>query len=125
MFGNGPVNFGRQIKNIGVEWSSIPACLANLLGDTSYWIEHETYSADEIAARFHHRMVYIHLFHNGNGRHARLITDVLLTDVLECDPFTWGSGDLATAGNARQDYITALKAADDHDYSLLVNFVRT
>jgi Fic-DOC domain mobile mystery protein B len=98
--------------------------LKPLLDDTKYWIEHETYSPDEIAARFHHRMVLIHPVPNGNGRHARLIADVLLVDVLRREPFTWGKTDLNTAGNVRDAYIAALRAADNHDYNPLLDFVR-
>lgn len=116
--------FRRTNKNIGVHWAQIPLELKPLLDDTKYWIEHETYSPDEIAARFHHRMVLIHPFPNGNGRHARLIADVLLVDVLRREPFTWGKTDLNTAGNVRDAYIAALRAADNHDYNPLLDFVR-
>lgn len=67
--------------------------------------------------RFHHRLVAIHCFPNGNGRHARLITDTLLTDIFGLEPFTWGSGDLTKAGDVRTTYIDALRAADNHDYT--------
>lgn len=116
--------FRRTNKNIGVHWAQIPLELKPLLDDTKYWIEHETYSPDEIAARFHHRMVLIHPVPNGNGRHARLIADVLLVDVLRREPFTWGKTDLNTAGNVRDAYIAALRAADNHDYNPLLDFVR-
>jgi len=65
-------------KNIGVDPAQIAVRLRDLLEDVRYWIEHNTYPVDEIALRFHHRLVVIHPFPNGNGRHARLMTDVLL-----------------------------------------------
>lgn len=116
--------FRRTNKNIGVDKTVIGIELRYLLDDVKYWVENKTYEPDEIATRFHHRMVFIHPFPNGNGRHARLIADVLLTDVLGLEPFTWGNGDLVHTGDVRQHYIEALRAADGHDYELLKTFVR-
>src|SRR5690625_2018265 len=82
--------FRKTDKNIGVDWHRIPIELRQMLQDVTYWIEHKTYPADEICARFHHRIVYIHLFPNGNGRHARVITDHLLEKKFDKEPFTWG-----------------------------------
>jgi Fic-DOC domain mobile mystery protein B len=118
-------NFRRTNKNIGVEWAEIPIELKQLLDDAKYWIENNVYSQDETAYRFHHRLVWVHLFPNGNGRHARMMADVLLMDVLGQDSFTWGNGNLVSAGETRKQYIDALKAADLHDYSFLQGFVRT
>ena len=70
--------FRRSGKNIGVDWVQIPIYLHTLLQDVRYWIDQKTYEPDEIAVRFHHKLVWIHLFPNGNGRHARLMTDVEL-----------------------------------------------
>lgn len=116
--------FRRTNKNIGVDKTVIGIELRYLLDDVKYWVENKTYEPDEIATRFHHRMVFIHPFPNGNGRHARLIADVLLTDVLGLEPFTWGNGDLVHTGDVRQHYIEALRAADGHDYGLLKTFVK-
>jgi Fic-DOC domain mobile mystery protein B len=80
-------DYRRTDKNIGVDWSQIPIHLRQLLDDVRYWIDNETYPSDEIAIRFHHRLVFIHLFPNGNGRHARVMTDVLLEEILDNDPF--------------------------------------
>ncbi|MGO7624621.1 Fic family protein, partial [Rhizobium ruizarguesonis] len=52
--------------------------LASLLSDVGYWVEHEAFPSDEIAIRFHHRLVAINPFQNGNGRHARLAADLLI-----------------------------------------------
>lgn len=111
-------------KNIGIDAYQIPEELRKLLDDVRYWIEHETYPADEIAARFHHRLTYIHCYPNGNGRHARLATDLLLTGMGE-KPFTWGNADLVDAGETRARYIAALRAADKHDIEPLIAFVRS
>jgi len=117
--------FRRTNKNIGVQWTGVSAELRQLLGDMKYWVENDTYSKTEIGYRFHHKLVWIHLFPNGNGRHARMMADVLLTDVFGFEAFTWGSGNLTNAGTIRKQYIKALKAADIADYSLLKEFVTT
>lgn len=111
-------------KNIGVEYYRIPTELRTMLDDCRYWIEHNTYAPDEIAARFHHRLVWIHCYPNGNGRHARLATDLLLAS-LGTDRFSWGSVNLIDAGTTRAAYVAALRAADNHDYSPLLAFVRS
>lgn len=118
-------DYRRSDKNIGVDWTQIPIYLRQLLNDTQYWIDNETYPPDEIAARFHHRLVYIHLFPNGNGRHARVMTDVLLEKALDQDPFSWGSGNLIEESDVRATYIQALRSADAHDYRPLLAFVRS
>lgn len=112
-------------KNIGGPWYQISTSLKNMCDDTRYQIEHQTESSDELAIKFHHRLVWIHPFPNGNGRHARLMTDTLLENVLKCPKFTWGSGNLVKSGETRQRYIDALRSADRHDYELLRKFVRT
>lgn len=117
--------FRKTNKNIGVDWPQIPMNTRNLLDDVQYWIEHETYPPDEIAARFHHRLVEIHLFPNGNGRHARMAADYLLEKEFEREPFSWGSGNLMDQGDVRTKYINSLRAADQRDYSSLLEFVRS
>jgi len=98
--------------------------LRNLLDDTKYRIEHQTFPIDEIAARFHHKLVWIHPFPNGNGRHARMMTDILLKQLGE-SRFTWGQQSLVEVSEARQEYIKALRAADGGSIQLLLTFVRT
>ncbi len=117
--------FRHSNKNIGGDWSLVPSAMQDLLNDTRYWIEHSTYPRDEIGARFHHRLVLIHPFPNGNGRFARLATDVLLERELIVSAFTWGSGRLDEASATRARYIAALRAADKHDITRLVSFVRS
>ena len=112
-------------KNLGVPFYQISIEVKKLCDDVEYWIENKTFPDDEIAARFHHRLVFIHLFPNGNGRHARLIADTLLENVLAKSPFTWGSGNLAATGLDRKKYIESLVAADREDYRLLMGFVRS
>lgn len=112
-------------KNIGLPAWQIATELRTLCADCVAWIEHGAYPPDEIAARFHHRLTAIHPFANGNGRHARLMTDILLAHLLKQPRFTWGSGNLVDAGECRQRYISALRAADRYDYGPLLAFVRS
>lgn len=111
-------------RHIGVAVSEIRPNLLELLRDTQYWIEHNTYDVDEIATRFHHRLVHIHVFPNGNGRHARLMADVILSH-LGRSRFSWGSADLYKKEDARERYLAALKEADRSNMKPLVAFVRT
>jgi Fic-DOC domain mobile mystery protein B len=117
--------FRTSDKNIGGTWWNIPTELKNLCDDVAIWIETGSYPPDEIAARFHHRLVAIHLFPNGNGRHARTMTDLLLVQRLGRPRFTWGSGNLVNSGACRRQYIDALRSADQYDYQPLMDFVRT
>jgi Fic-DOC domain mobile mystery protein B len=114
----------RSGKNVGVEAYRIPQELRQLTDDCRYWIEHGTYGLDEIAARFHHRLVWIHPYPNGNGRHARLATDLLLA-ANGGERFSWGRKSLVNAGETRNRYIAALRAADGHDFGPLIVFVRS
>jgi Fic-DOC domain mobile mystery protein B len=111
--------------NIGVPCYRIPQDLHNLFEDAKVWIEKESYAADEIGARFHHRLVSIHPFANGNGRHARLMGDLLNENVLRQPRYTWGGADLSGAGSLRDTYIQALRAADELDYAPLLRFARS
>lgn len=117
-------SFRKTEKNIGVDPIQIAIQLRQLLDDTQYWIENETYSPKEIGARFHHRLVYIHPFPNGNGRHARIMADAILTKLIGHSPIDWRGGySLETMNARRRQYITALRSADAHDYALLLAFV--
>lgn len=111
-------------KNIGVDAYKIPTELQELINNTAYWIEHEIYPPDEIAARFHHKLVFIHPYPNGNGRHARMAADLLLRSMGQ-EPFTWGSENLIKPSDTRAEYIAALRAADGHGYDQLFRFVRS
>lgn len=110
--------------NIGVQFYYIQEKLTMLLGDVLFWIEQKTYPIDEIAARFHHKLVLIHPFPNGNGRHARLITDRLLVD-LGYPRFSWGKGNLTKDSEIRRNYINSLRKADGECYDDLIKFVRS
>ena len=111
-------------RNIGVEAYRIQADMAALIGDARYWVENGTYPPDEIAVRVHHRLVAIHPFPNGNGRHARLMADLLI-EPLGGEPFSWGGAGLANTGELRTRYVAALRAADNHDIGPLLAFARS
>ncbi|OBZ95751.1 cell division protein Fic [Pararhizobium polonicum] len=111
-------------RNIGIQAYRIGIELASLLNDIQYWVKHATFPPDEIAIRFHHRLVAIHPFPNGNGRHARLAADLLIQR-LGANLFSWGSGSLADAGEIRARYVASLRAADNHDISPLIEFARS
>jgi Fic-DOC domain mobile mystery protein B len=116
--------FRHSNKNIGIDAYQIPVALKDLIDDTQVWIESRTYEADEIAARFHHRLVSIHPYPNGNGRHSRLAADCLLRSMGH-PTFSWGSENLTDASETRALYIEALRAADGGDYGKLFDFVRS
>lgn len=111
-------------RNLGVPVEEIRERLMASFGDVRYWIENRTHSSDEIAVRFHHRLVLIHPFPNGNGRHARLIAD-LLTMKLGAPALTWGSENLIDKGEPRWRYLEALRAADGGDFEPLLQFARS
>lgn len=111
-------------KNIGIAPEHIAEEVCKLLEDTKAQLAGKVAPTDEIAARFHHRLVSIHPFPDGNGRHARLLTDLLLA-ANGAEPFPWGRGDLEHAGEAREHYLAALRAADARDFAPLLAFVRS
>ena len=111
-------------KSIGADWRQIRMQLPALLADIAYQVEHRVEPVDQIAVRFHHRLVSIHPFPNGNGRHSRLIADVLI-EQLGAPRFSWGgSSSLVDASALRQQYIAALQQADRGEISALLAFAR-
>ncbi|GAB5489659.1 MAG: mobile mystery protein B [Parasphingorhabdus sp.] len=116
--------FRKTERNIGIDPIRIGVELKTLLDDVIFWIDNEIYPPDEIAVRFHHRLVAIHPFPNGNGRHARLAADILIKQ-LGGDRFTWGRTSMVNPGDTRKTYIAALQKADRHDISDLIAFARS
>ncbi|TAN21602.1 MAG: mobile mystery protein B [Chitinophagaceae bacterium] len=116
--------FRKTNKNIGVDKWQIPVELKYLLNDTLFWIDHKTYPPDEIAVRFKHRIVSIHCFPNGNGRHSRLMGDIIIEKVFNRPVFSWGAADLVKQGDNRSAYLTAIKAADAGNITPLLIFAR-
>jgi Fic-DOC domain mobile mystery protein B len=116
--------FRTSPRNIGIDAYLIPVELRQLYEDVRYQIDNGIYPPDEIAVRFHHRLVFIHAFPNGNGRHARLAADLLAVQV-GTKRFTWGRANLVNAAEARARYVTALRSADGHDIGPLLSFARS
>lgn len=113
--------FRKSNKNIGVPFYEIRQHLQTLVDDCKFWIANKSYLPEEIAIRFKHRLVSIHLFPNGNGRHSRLMADILIHTLDENQVFTWGSATLKH-GEDRIAYIKALKAADNGNLQPLIQF---
>ncbi|MBA4095650.1 MAG: cell filamentation protein Fic [Rhodospirillum sp.] len=111
-------------KNIGITWPKIRVAVISFLGDATAWVQYGSYPPDEIAVRFHHSLVKIHLFPNGNGRHSRTMAD-LLTMALGRQRFTWGGANLGAKGDVRECYIDTLRAADNHSFDALIAFARS
>jgi Fic-DOC domain mobile mystery protein B len=117
--------FRKTNKNIGVDKYQIGISLKQLLDDCLFWLENKTYSDEEFAIRFKHRIVKIHCFPNGNGRHSRLIADIIISQIFGNPIFTWNSVNLNKKGEARTNYLTAIRQADSGDIKPLINFAKT
>lgn len=111
-------------RNIGVHWPKISLETEALCREVQYWCQEQTFPPDELCLRFHHKLVWIHCYPNGNGRHSRLATDLLSIE-LGGTRFSWGSANLDAEGDVRSRYIEALRQADNHDYKALLAFARS
>jgi len=116
--------FRKTDKNIGIKWTQIGMELKNLIDDTIYWIENKTYSDEEIAIRFKHSLVAIHCFSNGNGRHSRMMADIIIERVFGKAIFSWHKSKMVKPDETRKMYITALKEADNGNIQTLLKFAR-
>ncbi len=117
--------FRKSNKNLGVDKWQIPIALRYLLDDTTLWIANKTYAADEVTLRFKHRLVSIHCFANGNGRHSRLMADIISESIFKQPIFTWGAGQSLSSSDARTRYLAALRAADAGEIAPLLAFARS
>lgn len=112
-------------RNLGWEWHRIPEGMRASFDDAAYWDQNASFPLPEAAVRLHHRLVVIHPWPNGNGRHARLMADVWCAARGVTEP-TWGAGaDLMTASDARSRYLAALRAADQNDFGPLLAFAQS
>ena len=116
--------YRRTNKNIGVDKLQIPVDLKALLDDAMYWITNDVFPPDEVAIRFKHKLVSIHCFPNGNGRHSRLMADIIIEKIYNQPVFTWGGTNSSNENDIRDKYLRAIKAADKGEFSLLLEFVR-
>ena len=120
--------FRRSDKNISPHhWTQVPVLLHELVENTRAQVAasgRTPAELDDVAMRFHHVLVRVHPWPNGNGRHARLATDVLLVHWGR-PPFSWGEeANLAAMSAIRAEYIAALQRADGGDYEKLRRMVR-
>ena len=111
-------------KNIGVDKTQISIEIKKLIDDCNFWIENNSFNEEEIAIRFSQRLVKIHLFPNGNGRHSRLVADIMISKVFNKPVFTWGRSDLSKNNTIRKEYLQAIYKADNDDYKPLIDFAR-
>ena len=98
--------------------------LHKLLDDTKFWITEKSYPPEEVAIRFKHRLVCIHCFPNGNGRHSRLMADLILEALTNQNAFNWSQNQMSQANNTRKKYIAALKIADQGNMDDLLQFAK-
>lgn len=110
--------------NIGVDWRLISEQIHLLCDDFLYWDSTtSTMTVLEVAARLQNRLTKIHPFRNGNGRHARLITDIFFYSRRHPLP-EWPQTHLMSEGHQiRELYIAAMQKADQGDFSSLIRFL--
>ena len=116
--------FRKSDKNMGIKWTQIGIELKTLLDDTKYWIENNTFSPEEISIRFKHRIVAIHCFPNGNGRHSRMMADIIMESIFGEEIFSWHQSNIVKADDTRKEYIAALRKADNGDINPLIEFAK-
>lgn len=114
--------FRKTDKNIGIKWTQIGIEVKNLIDDTRYWLDNQTYPPKEIAIRFKHRIVAIHCFPNGNGRHSRMMADIIIESIFGKEIFSWHKSNMVRADATRKKYIIALREADNGNIIPLIKF---
>ena len=118
--------YRKRETNLGIDPSQIAEAVRNLVDDVALWVNTDVFSPDESALRFHHRLVAIHPFPNGNGRHGRVSAD-LLARTLGQPRFSWGSGLDVSTDDLRIRYHEALRAmdVDPENAASLMGFARS
>lgn len=117
--------FRKSDTNLGVEWTRIGIELRKLLDDINYWIAYHTFGNDEIAIRLKHKLVKIHCFPNGNGRHSRLMADIIIEKILGGKYFSWKYSSTLKPDEIRKEYIQAIHQADQGVIDPLIQFARS
>ncbi len=117
--------FRTSEKNLGVKNYLIAIELKQLLDDAIFWKENSIYNPEELAIRFKHRLVSIHCFANGNGRHSRLMADLIMEKLYSNKFFSWVSSNLVKATETRSNYIQAVRKADNNDIEPLILFAKS
>ena len=112
-------------KNLGWAVPRITEGVRNAFDDARTQLEYASYPLHEVAVRLHHQLVVIHPWPNGNGRHARLVADIVVAAGRGAR-LTWGAGEnLVAAGGIRARYLAAVRAADGRDFGPLLTFARS
>jgi len=111
-------------KSIGVKWINIRMDLRILIDDTKFWIENKTFPDEEIAIRFKHRLVNIHCFANGNGRHSRIMADIIMETVFGKEPFSWNNSNMVKPDETRKKYLHAIREGDKGNIQPLIEFAK-
>ena len=114
--------FRRTEKNIGVDPNQIGVNLKQLNGNCLHWIENKVYPDDEITIRYKHELVKIHCFANGNGRHSRLMADIIISQVFNKPVFDWSRTNSNNIGEERGHYLKSLRDADKNNINPLIKF---
>ncbi len=117
--------FRTSEKNLGVASYKIATELKILMEDCLFWIENNTFESVEIAVRFKHKLVSIHCFANGNGRHSRLMADLIIEKIFDKPVFSWGGNSLVRQTDTRNSYIKAVKLADNNELQPLIEFAQS
>jgi len=117
--------FRKSEKNIGVIWVNIATELRILLDDTKFWIDNKTHEPDEIAIRFKLRLVNIHCFPNGNGRHSRIMADIIIESIFGREMFSWNHSNMDKPNEIRRKYISAIREGDRENIYPLIEFARS
>ncbi len=112
-----------SFNKLGINWKNIQQQLKLLVDDIKYWETHpEEMTIIEQSVRIHHRLTKIHSFSNGNGRHARLVSDIFLFNKEQKLP-KWPDKKLIEETDIRKKYISALQEADQGIYRVLEDFI--
>ena len=113
-------------KNIGIKFYQVPTALKQLNDNCLFWIENKTYSEDEIAIWYKYKLVSIHCFSNGNGRHSRLMADTIISNIFNKNYYSWGGNEnLVKSGEQRSNYLKAIREADKGIIQPLVEFAKS
>jgi Fic-DOC domain mobile mystery protein B len=118
-------SFRTSEKNLGIKSYLIPIQLKQLLDDATFWYANNVFTPEEVAVRFKHQLVSIHCFANGNGRHSRLMADLIMEKLYQQPFLTWGGSSLEKSNEKRKAYINAIQMADRHDLKQLIMFAKS
>ena len=111
--------FRKVELSIGIKAYLVPISLKDLVDDIEFWKKNKTFDMYETATRIHHRAVQIHPFQNGNGRWSRMLANIYLRQNGSM-PVKWQEDLLSSENPKRNEYIKALKMADNGDYKALI-----